>query len=124
MANLLEFFEYFQGLTEDRRASPREDLASVVANAEVDGEPIGVLEAVGYYVIIATAGHDTTSAAISGGSRPCSRPGSTSLPAGRPCAGAVRGGGDGSLWTMSCCVLKFGGGHFWFRLPPDRIREV
>ncbi len=67
MANLLEFFEYFQGLIEDRRANPRDDLASVIANAEVDGEPIGVLEAVGYYVIIATAGHDTTSAAISGG---------------------------------------------------------
>ena len=67
MANLLEFFEYFQGLIEDRRANPRDDLASVIANAEVEGEPIGVLEAVGYYVIIATAGHDTTSAAISGG---------------------------------------------------------
>ncbi len=67
MANLLEFFEYFEGLIEDRRAHPRDDLASVIANAEVDGEPIGVLEAVGYYVIIATAGHDTTSSAISGG---------------------------------------------------------
>jgi cytochrome P450 len=67
MANLLEFFEYFEGLIEDRRAHPRDDLASVIANAEVEGEPIGVLEAVGYYVIIATAGHDTTSSAISGG---------------------------------------------------------
>ena len=67
MANLLEFFEYFQGLIDDRRANPRDDLASVIANAQIDGEPIGVLEAVGYYVIIATAGHDTTSAAISGG---------------------------------------------------------
>ncbi len=67
IANLLEFVEYFQGLIEDRRAKPRDDLASVIANAEVDGEPIGVLEAVGYYVIIATAGHDTTSSAISGG---------------------------------------------------------
>ena len=67
MANLLEFFEYFEGLIEDRRATPRDDLASAIANAEVAGEPIGVLEAVGYYVIIATAGHDTTSSAISGG---------------------------------------------------------
>jgi cytochrome P450 len=64
---LLEFFEYFQALIEDRRATPREDLASVIANAEVDGEPIGVLEAVGYYVLIATAGHDTTSSSIAGG---------------------------------------------------------
>jgi cytochrome P450 len=67
MASLHEFFEYFEGLIADRRANPRDDLASVIANAEIDGEPIGVLEAVGYYVIIATAGHDTTSSAISGG---------------------------------------------------------
>jgi cytochrome P450 len=67
MASLLEFFEYFEGLIADRRANPRDDLASVIANAEVDGQPIGVLEAVGYFVIIATAGHDTTSSAISGG---------------------------------------------------------
>jgi cytochrome P450 len=67
MVTLLEFFEYFRGVIEDRRANPRDDLASVIANAEIDGEPIGVLEAVGYFVIIATAGHDTTSSAISGG---------------------------------------------------------
>ncbi|HUI48828.1 MAG TPA: cytochrome P450 [Acidimicrobiia bacterium] len=67
MATLLEFFEYFQALVEDRRAHPVDDLASLIANAEIDGEPIGLLEAVGYYVLIATAGHDTTSSAIAGG---------------------------------------------------------
>lgn len=67
MATLLEFFEYFQRLIDERRARPTDDLASVIANAEIDGAPIGVLEAVGYYVLIATAGHDTTSAAIAGG---------------------------------------------------------
>ena len=67
IATLLEFVEYFTALVEDRRANPRDDLASVIANAEIDGELIGVLEAVGYFVIIATAGHDTTSAAIGGG---------------------------------------------------------
>lgn len=67
MAALMDFFEYFQGLIDDRRANPRDDLASVIANAEVNGEPIGVLEAVGYYTIVATAGHDTTSSAIAGG---------------------------------------------------------
>ncbi len=66
-ARLMDFFNYFQGLVADRRANPRDDLASVIANAEVNGEPIGILEAVGYYVIIATAGHDTTSSAIAGG---------------------------------------------------------
>lgn len=67
MATLLDFFEYFQKLIEDRRAHPRDDLASVIANAQIDGEPIGIMEVVGYYVLIATAGHDTTSSAIAGG---------------------------------------------------------
>jgi cytochrome P450 len=67
METLLDFFTYFQSLIEDRRAHPTDDLGSVIANATVDGEKIGVLEAVGYYVLIATAGHDTTSAAIAGG---------------------------------------------------------
>jgi cytochrome P450 len=67
LATLLDFFEYFQQLIESRRAHPTDDLASVIANAEIDGEPIGIMEAVGYYVLIATAGHDTTSSAIAGG---------------------------------------------------------
>jgi len=66
MATMLEFFEYFQGLVDDRRANPRDDLASVIANAQIDGELIGLMEVIGYYVIIATAGHDTTSSAIGG----------------------------------------------------------
>ena len=66
-ATLFEFFEYFQHLVDDRRANPTDDLASVIANATIDGEPVGILEAIGYYLIIATAGHDTTSAAIGGG---------------------------------------------------------
>lgn len=67
LATLMQFFEYFQSLTEERRANPTDDLASIIANAQIDGKPIGILEAVGYYVLIATAGHDTTSSAIAGG---------------------------------------------------------
>jgi cytochrome P450 len=67
MDTLLDFFHYFKTLTEDRRANPGDDLASGIANATINGEPIGDLEAVGYYVLIATAGHDTTSSAIAGG---------------------------------------------------------
>ena len=44
MATLLDFFEYFQQLIDDRRAHPRDDLSSVIANAEIDGEPIGIME--------------------------------------------------------------------------------
>lgn len=68
MATLLDFAQYFEALTLERRANPREDdLASVIANAQINGEPIGILEATGYYVLIATAGHDTTSSSIAGG---------------------------------------------------------
>ena len=42
-------------------------MASVIANAQIDGAPIGELEAMSYYVIIATAGHDTTSSSTAGG---------------------------------------------------------
>ncbi|RAV03314.1 cytochrome P450 [Mycolicibacter senuensis] len=66
---LLDFFAYFNALTADRRANPTEDLASTIANARIDGEPLSDLDTVSYYVIIATAGHDTTSAAIGGGLR-------------------------------------------------------
>jgi cytochrome P450 len=64
---LLEMFEYFTSLTASRRANPTEDLASAIANAKIDGEPLSDVDTVSYYVIIATAGHDTTSAVISGG---------------------------------------------------------
>lgn len=57
-----DFFEYFTAMTEDRRANPRDDLASIIANGKIDGQPLGHLEAMSYYVIAATAGHDTTSA--------------------------------------------------------------
>jgi cytochrome P450 len=62
-----DFFEYFTKLTEDRRKHPTDDLASVIANATLHGEPIGMMETISYYVIIATAGHDTTSSAMAGG---------------------------------------------------------
>jgi cytochrome P450 len=64
---LFDFFAYFQELTAARRARPTDDLASTIANARVDGEPLNDLDTASYYVIIATAGHDTTSSTISGG---------------------------------------------------------
>ncbi|WP_426573932.1 cytochrome P450 [Aquihabitans sp. McL0605] len=64
---ILDFVTYFTALANDRRASPTGDLASVIANAEVDGALLSDLEMMGHYVIIATAGHDTTSNAIAGG---------------------------------------------------------
>jgi cytochrome P450 len=67
MLTLLEFFAYFQDLTAARRATPTADLASEIANARVDGEYLSDFDTASYYVIVATAGHDTTSSTISGG---------------------------------------------------------
>ncbi len=64
---LFEMFNYFNEVTASRRAHPTEDLASAIANARIDGEPLSDIDTVSYYVIVATAGHDTTSAVISGG---------------------------------------------------------
>ncbi|HYS37852.1 MAG TPA: cytochrome P450 [Pseudonocardiaceae bacterium] len=63
----LDMLAYFQKLTADRRAEPTEDLASTIANARIDGELLNDLDAASYYVIIATAGHDTTSSTVAGG---------------------------------------------------------
>jgi len=65
----LEFYKLFDEIIEDRRAHPREDLASVLANAEIDGEPMGMMETLGYYLITFSAGHDTTKNALVGGMR-------------------------------------------------------
>ncbi len=67
LATLLDFFGYFQGITAARRANPTGDLASAIANARVDGEFLSDIDVASYYVIIATAGHDTTSSTIAGG---------------------------------------------------------
>ncbi|MFN8087862.1 MAG: cytochrome P450 [Mycobacterium sp.] len=67
LAVLVDFFQYFSALTASRRAHPTADLASAIANAKINGEPLSDVDTASYYVIVASAGHDTTSAAISGG---------------------------------------------------------
>jgi cytochrome P450 len=61
-----DFENYFKAITEDRRKNPQDDIATVLANATVMGQPIPDRELNGYYIIIATAGHDTTSASTAG----------------------------------------------------------
>lgn len=67
LATVQMFFTYFREVTADRRANPRDDLATVIANGVIDGMPIDELSATSYYAIVATAGHDTTSSSASGG---------------------------------------------------------
>lgn len=61
-----DFEDYFFKLAEEKRANPTEDVASVIANALVDGEHISPRHLAGYYIILAAAGHDTTSASTAG----------------------------------------------------------
>jgi len=67
-AVIAQMIQYFTAVTADRRAHPGEDLASVIANAKFpDGRPLDDAGTIGYYAIVATAGHDTTSSTLAGG---------------------------------------------------------
>ena len=64
---IADFEAYFNELSRRRREMPTDDVASLIANARIDGEPLPEFETNGYYIIIATAGHDTTSSSVAGG---------------------------------------------------------
>ena len=66
-AAMMEMFSYFKDIIDALRITPDDTLASVVANARVDGELLSDRDVFGYFNIIATAGHDTTSYALTGG---------------------------------------------------------
>jgi cytochrome P450 len=63
---IVDFLQYFGALTADRRAVATDDLASVIAHARINDEPLPDMDTFGFYLIIATAGHDTTSNVIGG----------------------------------------------------------
>jgi cytochrome P450 len=67
MAAMKQMFDYFQPIIADRRVNPREDIATVIATAKLDGEYLADRDVFGYFVILATAGHDTTSYSLAGG---------------------------------------------------------
>lgn len=62
-----EMFAIYRPIIADRRANPREDLASVIANARIGGEYLPDRDLMGYFVIASTAGHDTTSYTLASG---------------------------------------------------------
>lgn len=67
MAMAAEIFGYFAGQFEARKRAPGDDLLSVMTQGRIHGEPVSVVDAVSFCFIIATAGHETTRNAISGG---------------------------------------------------------
>ncbi|MCA6101553.1 cytochrome P450 [Bradyrhizobium australafricanum] len=65
-AIIADFSAYFRKITEDRRQHPRDDLATVIANAKIGGDYMPEHDQTSYYMIVATAGHDTTSSSTAG----------------------------------------------------------
>ncbi|MFN2425802.1 MAG: cytochrome P450 [Candidatus Binatia bacterium] len=63
----MELFSYFQDLVEQRRASPRNDIVSVVATGTVNDKPLEVMELLSYYFLLVVAGNETTRNAMTGG---------------------------------------------------------
>jgi cytochrome P450 len=64
---LTDAFGYLAEITEQRRAEPRDDLSTVLANAKLNGEPVPQFELFSLYFLVMVAGHDTTRNAISSG---------------------------------------------------------
>jgi cytochrome P450 len=63
----IELFQYFDALSRERRARPREDIVSVVANGAVNGSPLAPVELLSYYLLLVVAGNETTRNAMTGG---------------------------------------------------------
>ncbi|WP_037140376.1 cytochrome P450 [Rhodococcoides fascians] len=68
VATIQDFYAYFEKLLQNRRENPQDDLATIISLARnEDGEYYPNEVAYGYFIAIATAGHDTTSSTLAGG---------------------------------------------------------
>jgi cytochrome P450 len=66
-AAIAEQRAYFTGMVSERRRCPMEDITSVLANAELDGQPLPQRELFSYLILLIVAGNETTRNAASGG---------------------------------------------------------
>ena len=64
---IMRMYAYFEKLIAAWRATPDDSLGSLIANARIDGALLADRDVFGYFNIIATAGHDTTSYSLTGG---------------------------------------------------------
>ncbi|MGH7823100.1 MAG: cytochrome P450, partial [Candidatus Binatia bacterium] len=62
-----EMYAYSNRLAEERRRNPKDDLVSVLLDAEVEGERLTELEFDLFFLLLAVAGNETTRNLISGG---------------------------------------------------------
>lgn len=64
-ATLGEFFAFAQELFDARRAEPTGDIASLLANAAIDGEPVPFRDFVGNLILVLVGGNETTRNSLS-----------------------------------------------------------
>jgi cholest-4-en-3-one 26-monooxygenase len=64
---MVELFTYFTKLVEEKKKNPADDLVSLFAHAEVDGEPLPFMDVLAWCLIITVAGNETTRNGTSGG---------------------------------------------------------
>ncbi|MEZ4331363.1 MAG: cytochrome P450 [Myxococcota bacterium] len=64
---IFETFQYFAKLVEERKKDPKDDLVSLFAHAEVDGQKLDPIDVLAYCQIIVVAGNETTRNATTGG---------------------------------------------------------
>jgi cytochrome P450 len=67
MMAVIEMFNYANGVWEARRAEPTDDLASLIAHATIDGEPLDVIDFNLFFLLLIDAGGDTTRNLVAGG---------------------------------------------------------
>jgi cholest-4-en-3-one 26-monooxygenase len=60
-------YDYFGRLAEERRKGDADDLVSLLARAQVEGEPLDPHVLVSYYLLLIVGGNETTRNALSGG---------------------------------------------------------
>jgi cholest-4-en-3-one 26-monooxygenase len=63
----IEMYAYAEKLAAKRRENPRDDLMSVLIDAEVDGDKLTQLEINVFFLLLSVAGNETTRNLISGG---------------------------------------------------------
>ena len=67
LAVLIEMANYFLELVAERRSAPKDDLVSMLCEAEVDGEKLNDAELMMFYGQLLVAGNETTRNLLSGG---------------------------------------------------------
>jgi cytochrome P450 len=67
MSAAVELSQYAQALGEERMALPRDDITSVLMQADVDGDRLTTAEFASFFILLVVAGNETTRNAISHG---------------------------------------------------------